>query len=477
MGINSPKVACGCLGGRGRNSHMWAILSPHGMHLSMQTSHPMESICLCNPLTLLNALVYAILLLYGMHLSMQSFHSMECTCLCNPFTLWNALVYAILSLYGMHLSMQSSHPTECTCLCNPLTLWDAFGYAIFSPYGMHLHMQSSHPMECICQCNPLTLCNASVNAILSPYGIPFSMYNCIYTWQPIECSAEECYNHNHQPLKNNTFHTLRSSHHYYHSHRIFHCEIIITMKVSVMHKILSIETVLRAYTHTHAHLHTQAFWLYKTKFTELKMSSKWYNSINYVDDLAVKTIWQFMQNQLSCNSLVAGIFIASVICKLQYLNTARSRIMLLSSSSVRVKSSLKKWSELQLYIWETQKRKKSTFPLGLELIFAGEVVEIVSFINWRHKNMQKKTEEYSQTWSEKKWSELQLYIWETQKRKKSTFPLGLELIFAGEVVEIVSFINWRHKNMQKKTEEYSQTWSEKREILSSNCFKKANQHK
>ena len=72
------------------------------------------------------------------------------------------------------------------------------------------------------------------------------------------------------------------------------------------------------------------------------MGSKWYNSINYVVDLAVKTIWQFMQNQLSCNSLVvAGIFIASVICKLQYLNTARSRIMLLSSSSVRVKSSLK----------------------------------------------------------------------------------------------------------------------------------------
>ena len=64
--------------------------------------------------------------------------------------------------------------------------------------------------------------------------------------------------------------------------------IIIIIKVFLKRKILSLETILSAYVytraHTHArahthtyiqrHPHTQTFWLYKTKYTQLKMGSK-----------------------------------------------------------------------------------------------------------------------------------------------------------------------------------------------------------
>lgn len=47
--------------------------------------------------------------------------------------------------------------------------------------------------------------------------------------------------------------------------------LMIIINVFLKRTFLSLETILSPYTHKHRHLHTQAFWLYRAKYTQLKM--------------------------------------------------------------------------------------------------------------------------------------------------------------------------------------------------------------
>ena len=97
----------------------------------------------------------------------------------------------------------------------------------------------------------------------------------------------------------------------------------------------------------------------------------------------MKTIWQSTQTFSSLNSVVVitsrdfySMYHLEVTVP-EHCQIQDNVVIILCQGEIKPERNEVGYN----YTREAQKRKKSTLPLGLELIFAGEIVGIFSFIN------------------------------------------------------------------------------------------------